>query len=58
MNLGTNARYDLHRFATKPFVGELLRALVVLKLWQVRDPFVPDALFKKLRSGKYFGDRR
>jgi predicted nucleotidyltransferase component of viral defense system len=45
--------YDLHRFATKPFDGELLRALVVLKLWQVRDPFVPDALFEKLRSGKY-----
>jgi predicted nucleotidyltransferase component of viral defense system len=45
--------YDLHRFATKPFDGELLRALVVLKLWQVRDPFVPDALFDKLRSGKY-----
>lgn len=45
--------YDLHRFATKPFDGELLRALVVLKLWQVRDPFVPDARFEKLRSGKY-----
>lgn len=45
--------YDLHRFATKPFDGELLRALVVLKLWQVRDPFLPDALFEKLRSGKY-----
>jgi len=45
--------YDLHRFATKPFDGELLRALVVLKLWQVRDPFVPEALFEKLRGGKY-----
>lgn len=45
--------YDLHRFATKPFDGEMLRALVVLKLWQVRDPFVPDALFEKLRSDKY-----
>jgi hypothetical protein len=45
--------YDLHRFATTPFDGELLRSLVVLKLWQVRDPFIPDALFEKLRSGKY-----
>jgi predicted nucleotidyltransferase component of viral defense system len=45
--------YDLHRFATTPFDGDLLRSLVVLKLWQVRDPFVPDALFEKLRSGKY-----
>jgi hypothetical protein len=49
--------YDLHRFATTPFDGELLRSLVVLKLWQVRDPFIPDALFEKLRSGKYdWGD--
>jgi predicted nucleotidyltransferase component of viral defense system len=45
--------YDLHRFATTPFDGDLLRSLVVLKLWQVRDPFMPDALFEKLRSGKY-----
>lgn len=45
--------YDLHRFATKPFDGELLRSLVVLKLWQVRDPFVPETLFQKLRSDKY-----
>lgn len=45
--------YDLHLFATKPFGGELLRALVVLKLWQVRDPFVPETLFEKLRSSKY-----
>lgn len=49
--------YDLHRFATTPFDGDLPRSLVVLKLWQVRDPFVPDALFEKLRSGKYdWGD--
>ena len=26
--------YDLHRFATTPFDGELLRRLVVLKLWR------------------------
>ena len=45
--------YDLHRFATKPFDGELLRRLVVLKLWQVQDPFSPDAFFQKLRSGSY-----
>jgi predicted nucleotidyltransferase component of viral defense system len=28
--------YDLHRFATTPFNGELLRRLAVLKLWQAR----------------------
>lgn len=45
--------YDLHRFATTPFNGELLRRLAVLKLWQARDPFDPDALFEKLRGGDY-----
>jgi predicted nucleotidyltransferase component of viral defense system len=48
--------YDLHRFASTPFNGELLRHLVVLKLWQVRDPFDPEALFTKLRSGVYDWD--
>jgi hypothetical protein len=48
--------YDLHRFATTPFDGELLRRLVVLKLWQVRDPFDPDAFFEKLRGGRYDWD--
>ena len=38
--------YDLHCFATTPFDGELLRRLVVLKLWQVRIPFTPDAFLE------------
>ncbi len=45
--------YDLHRFATTPFNGELLRRLAVLKLWQDRDPFDPEALFEKIRGGDY-----
>jgi len=45
--------YDLHRFATTPFNGELLRRLAVLKLWQARDPFDPGGFFSKLRSGVY-----
>ncbi|MBN2362342.1 MAG: nucleotidyl transferase AbiEii/AbiGii toxin family protein [Deltaproteobacteria bacterium] len=45
--------YDLHRFATTPFDGELLRRLAVLKLWQVRDPFAPDLFFSRLRDGRY-----
>lgn len=45
--------YDLHRFATTPFDGELLRRLAVLKLWQARDPFDPGGFFSKLRSGVY-----
>ena len=48
--------YDLHRFASTPFDGELLRRLVVLKLWQVRDPFDPDAFFERLRGGRHDWD--
>ena len=45
--------YDLHRVASAPFNGELLRRLTVLKLWQARDPFDPETLFRKLRAGGY-----
>jgi predicted nucleotidyltransferase component of viral defense system len=45
--------YDLHRFATTPFDEELMRRLAVLKLWQVRDPFDPEAFFDKLHGGSY-----
>jgi predicted nucleotidyltransferase component of viral defense system len=48
--------YDLHRFATTPFDGEILRRLAVLKLWQVRDPFDPDAFFARIRGGDYDWD--
>ena len=45
--------YDLYRFATRPFDGEVLRRLAVLKLWQVQDPFDPDRFFERLRGGSY-----
>jgi predicted nucleotidyltransferase component of viral defense system len=48
--------YDLHCLASTPFDAALLRRLVVLKLWQVRDPFDPEALFAKLRAGVYDWD--
>ena len=48
--------YDLHRFAATPFDSELLRGLLVLKLWQVQDPFVPDVFFERLRGGDYDWD--
>lgn len=48
--------YDLHCFATMPFDGERLRRLAVLKLWQVQDPFEPDAFFERIRSGAYDWD--
>jgi len=45
--------YDLHCFATTPFDGEILRRMVVLKLWQARDPFNPDVFFERLRGCIY-----
>jgi predicted nucleotidyltransferase component of viral defense system len=48
--------YDLYRFAPKPFDGELLRHLVVLKLWQARDPFDAEVFFAGLRSNRYDWD--
>ena len=48
--------YDLHRFASTPFDGEILRRLAVLKLWQVRDPFDPVALFERIRGNDYDWD--
>ncbi len=48
--------YDLHCFASTPFDGEVLRRLAVLKLWQVRDPFDPDAFFEHIRGAEYDWD--
>lgn len=48
--------YDLHRFATTPFDPELLRRLAVLKLWQVQDPFDPEAFFARIASSDYDWD--
>jgi predicted nucleotidyltransferase component of viral defense system len=45
--------YDLFQFASTPFDGELLRRLVVLKLWQARDPFDPDSLLAKIAGSAY-----
>jgi predicted nucleotidyltransferase component of viral defense system len=46
--------YDLSMFATKPLNQSLLRRLVVLKLWQVRDSFDPEKLFAKFSDAKAF----
>ena len=45
--------YDLYRFATTPFDAELLRSLVVLKLWQTRNSFEPVIFFEKIRGADY-----
>jgi len=39
--------YDLSKAATKPFNVDLIRALTVLKCWNVRDEFDPNHFFKK-----------
>ncbi len=46
--------YDLGMFATRPLDHELIRRLVVLKLWQARDTFDPAALLQKFRDGRDF----
>jgi len=45
--------FDLYLFQRKPFNRDLVRALVVLKLWQVRDPFEYERFVDKLRNGNY-----
>jgi hypothetical protein len=45
--------HDLFVFSTKVWNRSLLRRLVVIKLWQVRDPFDPAALFDRLEQDEY-----
>lgn len=45
--------FDLYLFQRKPFDRGLVRALVVLKLWQVHDPFEYERFVGKLRNGNY-----
>ncbi|HEY6847211.1 MAG TPA: nucleotidyl transferase AbiEii/AbiGii toxin family protein [Terracidiphilus sp.] len=46
--------YDLGMFATRPLDHALIRRLVVLKLWQVRDTFDPGRLIQKFQDGPSF----
>lgn len=46
--------YDLGIFATRPLDQPLVRRLVVLKLWQARDTFVPERLIRKFEDGREF----
>lgn len=48
--------YDLHLLTRQKLPADLLRALVVLKLWQVRDGFDGEVFFERLRSGDYDWD--
>lgn len=42
--------WDLDQFADRPMPDALIRKLVVTKLWQVSDAFVPDKWFEKLKQ--------
>ncbi|MFC1521900.1 nucleotidyl transferase AbiEii/AbiGii toxin family protein [Elusimicrobiota bacterium] len=48
--------YDLVKAAGKPLNAPLVRALTVIKCWNVRDSFDPDRFFARLKSGKYDWD--
>ena len=46
--------YDLAIFATRPLNQPLIRRLLILKLWQVRDGFDPERFAAKLKDGSAF----
>jgi predicted nucleotidyltransferase component of viral defense system len=45
--------YDLFLLSKPDIPGDLLRKLVVLKLWQVKDAFDPTVFFGRLTGGDY-----
>ena len=45
--------HDLFVYAKKPLDRELMRRLVVIKLWQARDVFDPDAFVTRLQTAAY-----
>jgi len=45
--------YDLYLFSERPFDKDLVRKLAVVKCWNVREPFNPDALLSNISTGKY-----
>ena len=48
--------YDLVKAAGKPLNTPLVRALVVIKCWNVKHHFDPGQFFQRLRSGKFDWD--
>lgn len=45
--------HDLFTLASKPFNRPLVRRLAVIKLWQVRSSFHPEAFVERIRAGPY-----
>lgn len=48
--------YDLYLFSGRPFDKDLVRKLVVVKCWNVREPFSPDAFLSSISEAKYDWD--
>lgn len=48
--------YDLYLFSGRPFDKDLVRKLVVVKCWNVREPFSPEALLKSISEAQYDWD--
>jgi len=48
--------FDLYLFAGRPFDKDLVRKLVVVKCWNVREPLNPEELLSKISSADYDWD--
>jgi len=45
--------YDLYLFSKRPYDRSRVRALLVIKCWNVKDPFNPDVLLGRIEKGRY-----
>jgi len=45
--------YDLYLFSERPFDRDLVRKLVVVKCWNVREPFIPESLLDQISTERY-----
>lgn len=45
--------YDLYLFSERPFDRDLVKKLVVIKCWNIREHFNPDALLSSISEARY-----
>jgi len=48
--------YDLYLFSGRPYARDLVKKLVVVKCWSVREPFSPEELLGKIVNADYDWD--
>jgi len=48
--------YDLHLFSGRPYAKDLVKKLVVVKCWNVRESFSPEELLGKIANADYDWD--